>query len=71
MRKGPAAAALTSLARYTLRAAACHCPDHPSAVLAELNNTLLADPAADSRFCTTHSRSSVFHTASIDPVRVT
>jgi sigma-B regulation protein RsbU (phosphoserine phosphatase) len=52
MRKGAAAAALTSLARYTLRAAACHCPDNPSAVLAELNNTLLADPVADSRFCT-------------------
>ena len=50
--KGAAAAALTSLARYTLRAAARHCPDDPSAVLAELNNTLLADPAADSRFCT-------------------
>ena len=50
--KGAAAAALTSLARYSLRAAACHCPDDPSAVLTGLNNTLLADPAADSRFCT-------------------
>lgn len=50
--KGAAAAALTSLARYTLRAAAYHDPDNPAAVLAALNDTLLADPAAEGRFCT-------------------
>lgn len=50
--KGAAAAALTSLARYTLRAAAHHFVDEPAAVLAALNDALLADPAADNRFCT-------------------
>lgn len=50
--KGAAAAALTSLARYTLRAAAHHFLDEPAAVLAALNDALLADPAADNRFCT-------------------
>lgn len=50
--KGAAAAALTSLARYTLRAAAHHFPDEPAAVLTALNDALLADTAADNRFCT-------------------
>jgi phosphoserine phosphatase RsbU/P len=45
--KGAAAAALSSLARYTLRAAACHCPGNPSAVLAELNNTLFLAGTGD------------------------
>lgn len=50
--KGAPAAALTSLVRYTLRAAAHHFPDEPPAVLGELNDALLADPAVDNRFCT-------------------
>jgi sigma-B regulation protein RsbU (phosphoserine phosphatase) len=50
--KGAPAAALTSLARYTLRAAAHHHPGDPAAVLAALNEALLADPAVDGRFCT-------------------
>ncbi|MGH3294295.1 MAG: PP2C family protein-serine/threonine phosphatase [Trebonia sp.] len=50
--KGAAAAALTSLARYTLRAASHHFLDEPVAVLTELNDALLADPAVDNRFCT-------------------
>ncbi|MFC6882603.1 PP2C family protein-serine/threonine phosphatase [Actinomadura yumaensis] len=49
--KGAAAAAVTSLIRYTLRAAALHDPD-PAAVLAELNTALLLDPAHGGRFCT-------------------
>lgn len=48
--KGAAAAALTALTRYTLRAAALH-HDEPSAVLRELNNAVLAEPEADERFC--------------------
>lgn len=40
---GAAAAAVTSLTRYTLRAAALHNPD-PAAALAELNTALLMDP---------------------------
>ncbi|MEO7836853.1 MAG: SpoIIE family protein phosphatase [Acidimicrobiales bacterium] len=48
--KGAAAAALTALTRYTLRAAALH-HDKPSEVLLELNNAVLAEPDADSRFC--------------------
>lgn len=50
--KGAAAAALTSLARYTPRAAAHHGPDDPAAVLSALNDALLTDPAVDGRFCT-------------------
>lgn len=50
--KGAAAATLTSLARYTLRAAAHYFLDEPAAVLAALNDALLTDPAADNRFCT-------------------
>jgi serine phosphatase RsbU (regulator of sigma subunit) len=38
--KGPAAAAMTALARYTLRAAALHAT-RPSAVLAQLNEAML------------------------------
>ncbi|MGW5852512.1 PP2C family protein-serine/threonine phosphatase [Streptomyces sp. NPDC055254] len=49
--KGPEAAALTSLTRYTLRAAALIDPD-PDVVLASLNTALLLDPAVGSRFCT-------------------
>lgn len=48
--KGAAAAALTALTRYTLRAAAVHHPE-PSAVLQELNTAVLAEPEADGRFC--------------------
>ncbi|MEU3597659.1 SpoIIE family protein phosphatase [Streptomyces sp. NPDC006798] len=51
--KGPAAAALTSLTRYTLRAAALHDPD-PVAALTTLN-TVLHERCADSgdpRYCT-------------------
>lgn len=47
--KGAAAAAVTALARYTLRAAAMH-TRRPSAVLATLNAALLDDPT--DRFCT-------------------
>jgi serine phosphatase RsbU (regulator of sigma subunit) len=41
--KGPAAAAITSLARYTMRTAAMY-ERSPSAVLARLNAALAADP---------------------------
>jgi sigma-B regulation protein RsbU (phosphoserine phosphatase) len=41
--KGPEAASLTSLARYTLRAAALHA-EGPEAILGELNTALLMDP---------------------------
>lgn len=47
---GPTAAAVTSLARYTLRAAALHHPD-PAAGLDELNTALLLDRHSP-RFCT-------------------
>jgi PAS domain S-box-containing protein len=48
--KGPAAAAITSLARYTIRTAALYEPD-PAAVMGRLNEVLLAD--ADSpQMCT-------------------
>lgn len=40
--KGPAAAAITSLARYTIRTAAMYEPD-PAAVMSRLNEVLLAD----------------------------
>ncbi|MFD9564450.1 SpoIIE family protein phosphatase [Streptomyces sp. NPDC059994] len=50
--KGTAAAALTSLARYTLRAAAVYDPD-PAAVLANLNTVLNHEyNGTDPRFCT-------------------
>jgi phosphoserine phosphatase RsbU/P len=49
--KGAAASALTSLCRYTLRAAAFHDAD-PAAVRAELNSALLDPDDARSRFCT-------------------
>ncbi|MFJ2261716.1 PP2C family protein-serine/threonine phosphatase [Streptomyces sp. NPDC087844] len=50
--KGAAAAAVTSLARYTLRAAAVYNPD-PAAVLANLNTVLNHEyNGADPRFCT-------------------
>ncbi len=48
--KGAEAAALTALARYTLRAAAQHAR-RPRAVLTELNEALLRD-RLDYRFCT-------------------
>ncbi|WP_329793966.1 SpoIIE family protein phosphatase [Lentzea sp. DG1S-22] len=50
--KGVEAAALTSLSRYTLRAAAHHNPDDPIAVLGALNTALLRDPSVGIRFCT-------------------
>ncbi|WP_242513902.1 PP2C family protein-serine/threonine phosphatase [Streptomyces leeuwenhoekii] len=49
--KGAEAATVTSLARYTLRAAAQHDPD-PVAVLETLNTALLKDVWAGSRYCT-------------------
>ncbi|MCB8907611.1 MULTISPECIES: PP2C family protein-serine/threonine phosphatase [unclassified Streptomyces] len=50
--KGAAAAAVTSLARYTLRAAAVYDPD-PAAVLANLNTVLNHEyNGTDPRFCT-------------------
>ncbi|MGW5738586.1 MULTISPECIES: PP2C family protein-serine/threonine phosphatase [Streptomyces] len=50
--KGAAAAAITSLARYTLRAAAVYDPD-PVAVLANLNTVLNHEYQGDDpRFCT-------------------
>lgn len=50
--KGAAAAAVTSLARYTLRAAAVYDPD-PAAVLANLNTVLNHEyQGSDPRFCT-------------------
>lgn len=50
--KGVEAAALTSLSRYTLRAAAHHNPGDPIAVLSALNTALLHDPSVGIRFCT-------------------
>lgn len=47
MGKGPHAAARTSAARYTIRAAAIQ-EAHPARVLETVNQTLLADPNADS-----------------------
>ncbi|MER5311763.1 GAF domain-containing SpoIIE family protein phosphatase [Streptomyces sp. NPDC002773] len=49
--KGPEAAAVTSLTRYTLRAAALIDPD-PVPVLHALNSALLLDPAVGTRYCT-------------------
>ncbi|MEU0782987.1 SpoIIE family protein phosphatase [Streptomyces sp. NPDC006173] len=50
--KGPQAAAITSLARYTLRAAALHDPD-PVAVLSTLNTVLHERYASgEPRYCT-------------------
>lgn len=51
--KGPQAAALTSLTRYALRAAACHEPE-PGAALATLNTVLYERYTAggDPRYCT-------------------
>ncbi|OKH98897.1 histidine kinase [Streptomyces sp. CB02923] len=50
--KGPRAAALTSLTRYTLRAAALHDPD-PVATLATLNTVLHEQySGGDPRYCT-------------------
>ncbi len=50
--KGAAAAAVTSLARYTLRAAAVYDPD-PAAVLGNLNTVLNHEyQGTDPRFCT-------------------
>lgn len=50
--KGPEAAAVTSLTRYTLRAAAVYDPD-PVAVLANLNAVLIQDHEDyDQRYCT-------------------
>lgn len=49
--KGADAAALTAMARYTLRAAAVH-DLPPAAVLRELNDALCADPTTGERFAT-------------------
>lgn len=48
--KGAKAASLTTLARYTVRAAASHAR-LPSEVLRELNAVITAEPESDSRFC--------------------
>ena len=54
--KGPEAAAVTSLTRYTLRAAALHDPD-PVTVLTTLNTVLHErTPSGDPRYCTVHLR---------------
>ncbi|WP_250030739.1 SpoIIE family protein phosphatase [Paractinoplanes maris] len=49
--KGIVAAKVTSLARYTLRAAAVYNPD-PAAVLSNLNQVLLQEYRQDARYCT-------------------
>ncbi|MDL5205348.1 GAF domain-containing SpoIIE family protein phosphatase [Streptomyces sp. ALI-76-A] len=49
--RGAEAATVTSLTRYTLRAAAQH-HDDPTEVLDALNSALLLDPSMGSRFCT-------------------
>lgn len=49
--KGPAAAALTALVRYTLRANALH-DDDPAHCLAALNQAILSQQEGDGRFCT-------------------
>lgn len=49
--KGPQAAAVTSLVRYTLRTAALHDSD-PEAVLSTINAALLERYTSDPRFCT-------------------
>ena len=49
--KGVEAAAVTSLARYTLRAAAVYDPD-PAAVLKNLNKVLYQEHRRDARYCT-------------------
>lgn len=49
--KGPAAATLTALARYTLRAEAVR-TSRPSKVLEKLNSTLLREKREDERFLT-------------------
>nr|WP_296071020.1 SpoIIE family protein phosphatase [uncultured Actinoplanes sp.] len=49
--KGIEAAAVTALARYTLRAAAVYDPD-PAAVLHNLNRVLYQEYRADARYCT-------------------
>ncbi|MFE9687574.1 PP2C family protein-serine/threonine phosphatase [Streptomyces sp. NPDC006285] len=49
--KGAEAAVVTSLTRYTLRAAAHH-HDDPTEVLGALNSALLLDPSIGSRYCT-------------------
>jgi sigma-B regulation protein RsbU (phosphoserine phosphatase) len=61
--KGPQAAALTSLTRYTLRAAALHDPD-PVSALTTLNKVLHERYAAggDPRYCT-----AIFGTLESDP----
>jgi len=48
--KGPEAASLTSLARYTLRAAAMH-REGPAAILHELNTALLMDDTVQMAMC--------------------
>jgi phosphoserine phosphatase RsbU/P len=49
--KGIGAAAVTALARYTLRAAAVYDPD-PAAVLRNLNTVLYQEYRKDARYCT-------------------
>jgi sigma-B regulation protein RsbU (phosphoserine phosphatase) len=49
--KGVDAAAVTALARYTLRAAAVYDPD-PAAVLTNLNQVLYQEYRQDARYCT-------------------
>ncbi len=65
---GPAAAAVTSLVRYTLRAAALH-HDDPTDGLAELNAVLAGDPN-EKKFCTV-MYGLLVRDASSDPYHVT
>ena len=65
---GTAAAAVTSLVRYTLRAAALH-HDEPADGLAELNTALVGDPN-EKKFCTV-MYGLLVRDASSDPYHVT
>ncbi len=50
--KGAGAAAVTALARYTVRASATLHSDRPQVVLEDLNDAIRREGRADSRFCT-------------------
>jgi serine phosphatase RsbU (regulator of sigma subunit) len=50
--KGPDAAAVTALARHTLRASAIRGDDQPDELLRALNDAMLVDDPTDFQFCT-------------------
>ncbi|MGH2979660.1 MAG: PAS domain S-box protein [Solirubrobacterales bacterium] len=50
--KGPDAAAVTALARHTLRASATRSDDQPDELLRALNDAMLVDNPTDFQFCT-------------------